>query len=267
MKVLCATDYSEVSVNAIAWVYDMLEVQGGGQLEIMHCVDPIRRSDMFIALDDMMVENAINDMKELAKKFIIPDDGVCVNTSVHKATSRTFIPKYASKHNFDLIVTGTTGLSNLKDMVVGSVTDYISRHSRIPVLTIPPNVSFSGIDTVVVGLGKEEYNNANNLSHIYNILKPHDPKIVLSQVLEKNHHTISVDLRIEEALRDLNYEYTTLERTGTVNNTINTQCKEIKADLLCMVQYSRTWLQNLIHRSITKQELFTIETPLLIIPD
>lgn len=267
MKILCTTDFSKASMNAIEWVFNMLKEVGYGEIEIVHCVDTLRRADIFLAIDDLIKEKAVEDMSTIEKKYFDLDDKIKVRTSVHKAYTKTFLPKYAEQKNFDLIVTGTTGLTSLKDFAVGSVTDHISKHSEIPLLTIPPNSRFNGITNVVIGVGKEELESAKSLTNLHNLLEPHYPRIFLIQVLKKDRHTLSVDLRIEENLKELKYEYMTLEKDVSVNNTINAFCNKVNADLLCMVHYKRSWIESLVHKSITKEELFTIEKPLLIIPD
>jgi len=267
MNILCTTDFSTVSINAIEWIFDMLnDGEFGGNVEIIHCVDTMRRSDMFVSLDYVLKDKAIDDMKILEQKFTNLQDNINVKTSVHNANSKTFISKYAESKKFDLIVTGTTGLTGLKDIVVGSVTEYISKNCKVPLLTIPAESKFIPIKNVVIALGKDEMKNANNLSHLYNFLEPHNPRVFLTQVLKKEHHTISVDLRIEKYLKDLTYEFMPLEEKGSINITIDEFCKKVKAEILCMVHYRRNWISNLIHKSITKEELFSIERPLLIIP-
>lgn len=267
MNILCTTDFSKVSINAIEWVFDMLHEIGGGKVEIIHCVDSLRRSDMFMSIDDVLKDKAVEDMEVLENKFTNHHDKIRLRTSVHNANSKQFISRYAEQKKFDLVVTGTTGLNGLKDIVVGSVTEYISKHCEVPLLTIPPECKFSTIKTVVIGLGMSEMKNVVNLSNLYNLLIPHNPRIFLTQVLKKDRHILSVDLRIEKYLKDLTYEYMPLEEEGSVNDTIDKFCKKVNADLLCMVHYRKNWIENLIHKSITKEELFTIDRPLLIIPD
>ncbi|KAL9967148.1 hypothetical protein ACROYT_G025321 [Oculina patagonica] len=43
----------------------------------------------------------------------------------------------AQKHNADIIVMGTRGLSTLRRTVLGSVSDYVLHHSGIPVAVVP----------------------------------------------------------------------------------------------------------------------------------
>jgi len=267
MKVLCATDFSKSSVNAINWIFEYLKDIEGGEMEIIHCVDSIRRADMFVSIDDLLEEKAVEDMTVLEKNYIDSHDKVFVKSSVFKANTKTYIPKYAKKENFDLIVTGTVGLTSLKDITVGSVTDHLANHSDIPLLTIPSGAEYDGIKNVVIGLAKDEMSSAEHLSSLYSFLETPNPRIFLTQVLDKDKHTISVDMRVEEYLKDLTYEYTTLEKEESITNTLNKFCNKVSADVLCMIHYRRHWLGRLIHKSITKEELFVIQKPLLIIPD
>ena len=46
---------------------------------------------------------------------------------------------YVRQNPVDLIVIGCRGLSKLKKAFIGSVSDYVIRHSGIPVLTVPLN--------------------------------------------------------------------------------------------------------------------------------
>lgn len=267
MKLLCTTDFSNVSINAIDWVFRMLQATDGGEIEIIHCLDALRRADMFASIDDILQEKAERDMKSLEAKYANVFENITVTTSIFKANTKTFVPTYAAKHNFDIIVTGTTGLTSLKDIMVGSVTDYISKHSEIPLLTIPPGSTFKGLDTVVLGIGKEEINQISNLNMLNDFLAPHNPNVHLTQVLKKDRHTIAVDLRIEDYLKGLNFEYTIIEKEKSVTNSLNKLCDSLGANLLCMIHYKRNWIEKLVHSSITKDELYNIQCPLLIISD
>jgi len=265
MKILCTTDFSDASINAIDWAFDLLKSQGNGEMEIIHCVNSLRRSDMFLSIDDILEETAIKDIKRLEKKYIDLYDNIAVKTSVFKSNPMDFICPYAKKRNVDLIVTGTTGLTNLKDMTIGSLTEYIAEHSEIPVLTIPPNSKYSNIKNAVVGIGHKELKSISVIQKITNFLNGHKPKVYLTQVLKKESHVASIDIRIEEYFEGLSFEYCTVQEDGSVTESINQFCENVNADLLCLIHEKKNWFQTLFKKSVTKEELFSIPAPLFIV--
>lgn len=46
------------------------------------------------------------------------------------------IASFAKKHNFDLIVMGSRGLGGVRQLILGSTTNYVLHHSKIPVLVV-----------------------------------------------------------------------------------------------------------------------------------
>jgi len=46
------------------------------------------------------------------------------------------IVKFAHDKNFDLIVIGSRGMSNIKEMFLGSTSNYVLHKSKIPVLIV-----------------------------------------------------------------------------------------------------------------------------------
>lgn len=265
MKILCTTDFSTTSINAIDWAFNMLLDFGEGEIEIIHCVDNLRRSDMFMTIDDILMETAVKDMKVIEEKYTDLYDGVGVKTTIFKANPKTFTSKYAKKVQADVIVTGTVGLSNLKNMTVGSVTESIVEHSDIPVLAIPPGSNYTGIKNAVLGIGQKEFKNIDSLQHVYDFLKDHKAKLYLVQVLKRGSYTASTDIRLEDQLKDLDFEYCTLTQEGSINESINLFCEKINSDLLCLVHEKKSWVKNLFQGSVTKKELFSIPVPLFII--
>ncbi|NNE26183.1 MAG: hypothetical protein HKN09_05020 [Saprospiraceae bacterium] len=66
-------------------------------------------------------------------------------------------------------------------------------------------------------------------------------------------------------LDGINYSYKALENESTVAVTLSNYCDYLGADALCMIHRQKTWFQRLFAKSITKEELFEINLPLLIL--
>ena len=58
-----------------------------------------------------------------------PGDGIC---------------KVAQDENITCIVLGNRGLGAFRRTILGSVSDHVIHHSRVPVLLVPPKEHFSG---------------------------------------------------------------------------------------------------------------------------
>ncbi len=266
MKVLCATDFSKASVNAIDWTYRMLSKIGDAELSIIHCISNQRRSDILLSVTDILRERADNDIQVILKRYPSTDK-LRVKAEVQIGHPKTKLSILASKHKYDLIVTGSTGLTSLKDMTVGSFSQYLMAHSEVPVLVIPPEVTFKSLERVVISLGKTEVKNIERLNFMYELFSPFNSHISFVQVIEPNTHAVTVDPRISEYLKDLEYDFETIEKKGSINASINHYCSQVHADLVCMIHQQRSWFQQMFHHSITKDELFIIELPFLVIPD
>jgi len=65
-------------------------------------------------------------------KALIPD----AETFVREASPRTVIVEVALELNCQLIVLGTHGRAGLAHLLLGSVAEYVVRHSKVPVLTV-----------------------------------------------------------------------------------------------------------------------------------
>jgi len=263
---LCATDFSDCSLNAVRWIFQLLENMEEIEIEIVNCLEPFRKGVMVAGVLDLYEERAKKLMSKLEDNLKLEFKRFQITTSVHKAVAKAFLAEYANQRHFDLIITGTTGLTSLKDILIGSVTEYLFMHSRIPVLAIPINVKYEQLKKVVFGLGQDELRNLNKLEIIYSLLSLDRPKIFLSQVIKKHSNSVKIDIRLEDYFKDLSYEYVTLERNSTVNKTLYEFCSEVDAGLICMLHINRGWLENLVHKSIVKEELYSIEIPLLILP-
>jgi len=266
MKILCTTDFSNTSINAIDFLYRMLSGIAGSHLSIIHCISVQQRSGMLLSMESLLHEKAEEDMETLKAKFQTTHN-LSVVTAIYLANPKTFIINLSKKNGYDMIVTGSTGLTSLKEMTIGSVSEYFITHSEVPVLVVPPQIKYVNLDTVVIALGPNEIINIDRLQFLYQLLSSFESKISMIQVVEKGTNLVTVDPRVGDFLKDLNYEFETVKKETTISDAINQYAYQVQADLVCMIHHQKTWFQKLWHQSITKEEMYDLRSPILVIPD
>lgn len=267
MKVLCATDFSKTSYNAIEWTIQFLEEQGGGDLEILHCLDSRGSSDIFQEANSILVQKAQEDMDQLVAKINKQALKTSISTIVTNTYPKQTISDRAKQIKADLIALGTTGLTDLKDLTIGSVTEYVATHSGIPVLAIPMNSKFKDIERVVVGIDQERLNNEQSVFAIKDVLSSFYPDLYFAQVVKEEGSRMRIKSDIKNHLKNFKIVKDVIFQSDSVTHALQQYAAEVDAQALVLIHHKRNWIGRLFHYSIMKEQLFDIKMPVLIIQD
>jgi universal stress protein A len=138
-RILVATDFSPHASNALEWARSLAGAFGA-KLVLLHVIDAVADVNLEIsgvasavAPRYVLREHADKRMGEL--KTLIPD----AQTDVREASPPAAIVEVALELNCQMIVMGTHGRSGLEHLLMGSVAEYVVRHSKVPVLTVRGN--------------------------------------------------------------------------------------------------------------------------------
>lgn len=146
-RILVTTDLSEDANAAYPFAISMARLCNA-QLTLLTCVDTsiqfsATSPDHFefpVAYDTTSREelrrSTVSNLSEHAKKFF---PGIAVQTNVIDAPieARQSIVTTVEEGDFDLVIMASHGRSGFKRAILGSVTEHVLRHSRVPVLVIP----------------------------------------------------------------------------------------------------------------------------------
>ena len=132
-KILCPTDFSELSVGAINYAV-LLGQKFGASLHILHVVDQAYQYWMAMGPEAMptgptpeeMAKTAKQQMKEFIGEHVPKDQPV----SSEVVSGRPFLEiiRTARERGTDLIVIGTHGRGALTQMLLGSVAEKVIRN-------------------------------------------------------------------------------------------------------------------------------------------
>jgi nucleotide-binding universal stress UspA family protein len=138
-RLLVPHDFSDRSAEAMrvaaAWA-DAFDAE----LTVLHVVEPVVYPEFYtinVVSDDVMTrlrDRAIEALDESARELL--GDRSDVNTSVVVGRAAKTIVSEAESGGFDMVVMGTRGLSDLEQLVLGSVAEGVLRRCPVPLLTV-----------------------------------------------------------------------------------------------------------------------------------
>ncbi|CAM2795291.1 universal stress protein [Fructilactobacillus fructivorans] len=118
-------------------------------LHIVHVVDT-RAFQNISSFDTSMVEEVTQNAKKTLEQYAreAKDDGVDkVDYSIEYGAPKTIISKeLPTKLNIDLIMIGATGLNAVERLLIGSVTEYVTRMAICDVLVVRTNLNNQKVD-------------------------------------------------------------------------------------------------------------------------
>ena len=263
MKVLCPVDFSSASITACGWAARLLEELGGGELVLLHCINVVSRSALFIKLDDVFKEQAESDFKALLPQLKEVAPNVTISAKIANQDPKIYILAFLKGKDFDLIVTGTKGLSALKEMTVGSTTAFLMDRSSLPLVAIPNNYEYSGLKTIVIGLD-DHATHVEALEPVLAIARKTEAEVLFINTTDDIDEITVEDQVIP--LEGIRNRALSIPQVDSIPKSLTNYCVENGGDLLVMIHQRRPWLERLFKTSLTKEELFEIQIPLFILP-
>jgi universal stress protein A len=135
-RVLVATDFSETSEAALQYGI-ALAGTFGASLHVLHVLadpmpDPLRNCPFGLRAIELE-ENARKRVESLVPAGVSRLPAVAAAVSGNPSDE---ILGYACRHDVDLIVCGTHGLTGWRRLVMGSVAEMLVRKAPCPVLTV-----------------------------------------------------------------------------------------------------------------------------------
>jgi nucleotide-binding universal stress UspA family protein len=139
-KILYPTDFSDVSKKALAYL-KRLKDAGAKEIVILHVIDErkIEAIALYCTSGSFVF---IEKMEEEARKEVLAIEGELKKCGFEaKVRIETGIPlreilRVEEEEKVSLIVIGSHGKTNIKEMLMGSVSEKVVRRAKNPVLVI-----------------------------------------------------------------------------------------------------------------------------------
>jgi nucleotide-binding universal stress UspA family protein len=136
-QILVATDFSHQAEEALEWALRLRDAFGA-KLIFLHVIDIFSLAELGCRAvgGDPLLPVLRQEAKENMQRWQarLPDAKVVIR----EGSPRPVIVDAAVELDCQMIVMGTHGRSGLAHLLLGSVAEYVVRHSKVPVLTVRP---------------------------------------------------------------------------------------------------------------------------------
>ncbi|MEC4116037.1 universal stress protein [Myroides phaeus] len=270
-KILFPTDFSETANNALIYALRMAENQKA-TLFVLHAYEmpvisatanPVMVQDVYKTIELSNFENfkdQVPQIRDIAKKHNL--DHVPMHFILEEGFLNTILKKRVKEEDIDLVVMGTNGNSGLDKKLLGSNTANAISTLDVPVLSIPHDAIFDGIDSIAFTTLFTAQDKVT-LEKILKIAKGFDATV-------KCVHVATAKDRVEASIIEswkANYKDENIKFYIVDSNDVEKSVFEFldteNIDLLVSVKRNRSFFEKLFTSSMTKKLSYHNYVPVL----
>ena len=268
-KILFTTDFSANADKAFYFALNMAE-KHQAELILAHVFDIPNVWNYPVEYNPSeMKPEMIKDWKRTLKDFFEKYDTKVKATfeAVEHPSVLEGILSIIKEHKPQLVIVGTRGKSHIKEVIFGSTTKALVKHSPIPVMAIPEYTNRKDFDKVLYASDLRE-DDVQALSKLVQLVEPYQPEIQILHIHPASEYKGFEKIEwFKELVREnIAYERISFEVLQSDDNfaTLHNHMAWNKFDLLVMLEKKRGGIiDKLFHEDLVKKMEFHTRIPLL----
>lgn len=260
---LITSDFSATSANAAKYAAKLSKKLNVRSIILYHSYDVENADTAGIHEGSLM---ALEVLQATIQKYLHP------NAEVHLVANDLplvlGVDRLCEQKVVSLVVAGTTGKSGLAKFILGSNTIGLAEKCSAPLLIIPEDADFEGIDQIVFACAMEKVKETTPVDEITYFTKQLGADLqVLNVGLEDKKfdpRLISEQHEIFHLLNHLEPTYHYIEDDDIAEGIMDF-VDDVDAQMLISVPKTYGFFDSLFHRSVTKNLAKETEVPLLVL--
>jgi nucleotide-binding universal stress UspA family protein len=268
--ILIATDFSKASRSASLYGWQLgMAMKANVILFTAYPVShPIGALNVKVPPFDprMQAEKKLVDESDL----IVNGDGSQMDIICEEGVAHDMILTIAAEKGADLIIMGMNGSGRNFKKLLGSTTTSLIKDSKIPVLVVPEEATFTALKHIVYASGVFMDITIGPIDQIGWLTNFFNSKLFVVRVVKDSYEEVRESVNTPQNLRkELKKLATTFDFPVNTNITygLNDFIKEQSIDLLVMSPHKHEWFDRIFQRNETMDMIFHSHIPLLVIPD
>lgn len=268
-KILVPCDFSQPSRAAYKTAMNFA-AQTGGEVVVLHVsFIPI----VYDGLGTEAIAFSPDYFKSLEKEIKNEFEKMKLEVGVPAVKSKleliygevlTSIKDFVKTHQMDMIIMGASGSSGIEEILIGSNTEKVVRHSSVPVLVVRDYVNISSVRKILFPtlLNPDQTDFIKKLKELQNLLSA---TIHVLYINTPNHFTLDSDAKgsYDEFIKEYKLENCEFhfrnyrsEEEGIIDFA-----SEKKMEMIAMGTHARKGLAHLFNGSITEDVVKHITSP------
>jgi len=268
-KIIYTTDYSENSVSALKYTYALSKLLKAYVIVLHVFTEQPELEIELITDENLIVQHHKNRIQDFCSLHLKQDfDNLNFSAAAVKGTdvSRDIL-RFVRDLNVCMLVMGSCGKGNLKELFQNSTTTKMLAISPFPLLIVPTGFVFKKLEKILYtsDLQLKDVYNIGELVKIINLL---NTKIIIIHV-SKEDNLINKNLLewFKKSLSEkVNYQNIEIETifSEDIFETLKLSIDESGADLVAMMKRNhKPEINYLLHRDLVKRMQSSIKVPLL----
>lgn len=266
-KILVPTDFSPVADNALRYAIEIATVFKS-KIYLYHFFSYDRFNfDLNLPKDKQpYVKELERSMKRTKLKFDdkIKEKGLSIKTYVREGSIFSLFKTKVQEYEIDMIVLGSKGTSGMTKFFFGNIAASALELAEVPVLVVPPDHDFTQLQHIVLAMDQIKVP-PNVLSSLQKLTSEFGSKVTILHV--KANVKKGTDKVPDLGLEGVETTFREVQRSKSINNTINEFIRKEPCELLCMVRRKKGFFEKLFKKSITEVQVFNNQVPLLVLPE
>ena len=277
---LVPVDFSAASVNAAEFAAALSH-----QTDVEHIVllntyyvtlteTLLPTPDMVLLSEEEIEQNVderlgkLEQLKQSLSKKV--RSGVEISTHLNRTHLVRAVVENVRAYNADLVIIGSKGNSSNNDAKLGSHVINIAKTSPVPVVVVPKGYSLVTVQRVVVACDFNKVTESVPMEALKKVLNHKGFDLLVVNVDSKNKHsTADAERRAAETalyhmLQPYEPQYFFINDTNIISSVLRFAAEK-EAQLVIALPHKYSFLQSLIHTSVSQQLMESSAVPILIL--
>lgn len=276
-RILLPTDFSKNAMNAISYALSFFKNEIC-TFYILHAytpsfyrVDYMLGGPSFSAIPDAGMEASLKGLEKTImdiNKLQHNDNHTFETLSAFNILTDEIFEVVHTK-SIDLIIMGTQGASDKKDLFIGTNTIHVLRKVKIPVLVVPSGYTFKELQKIVFATDYWTHYKKEEIAPLTFVAKIHKAKIIVLHVMEEMGLWDNQEENrkvLTDYIGDLPHSFDQVKSTH-VADAIQEYLESNQLDFLAMQNRKHHFWERLLIRQNVDAIGFHIKVPFLVLRD